>query len=165
MEGCVWGAFRKVWKIDHSLDCLESSFEVLMDYILEELRIGMWRRLRTRNVLQYYYGPCERVRWACPFWVYVKRLLETELLEVSSYSRCTWSFHFGSIFDETVACLGEKQGMLVSAESSSWDDGVYRRILRSVWKTRKENSYNNVSVSEVSQNQTYFWVRVQWEGF
>ena len=45
------------------------------------------------------------------FWDYMKQVLTSEAFE---------AFIHGSIFDKAVFCLGEKQGMLVNDECSSW---------------------------------------------
>ena len=61
------------------------------------------------------------------------------------------AFNYSSIFDKTVFCLGEKQGMLINDECSSW----YNRVgdfLMSVWDRRKEILYGNGSVVEANQN-------------
>ena len=47
--------------------------------------------------------------------------------------------------------LGEKQGMLVNDECSSWYNKV-GDFLMSVWDRRKEILYGNGSIGEVSQN-------------
>ena len=61
------------------------------------------------------------------------------------------TFSHASILDKAVFCLGQKQGMLVNDECSSW----YSRVgdfLMSVWDRRKEILYGNGSVGEVRQS-------------
>ena len=60
------------------------------------------------------------------------------------------AFKHSSIFDKAVFCLGEKQGMLINDECSSW----YNRVgdfLMSVWDRRKEILYGNGSAGDVIQ--------------
>ena len=72
----------------------------------------------------------------------MKQVLTSEAFE---------AFIHGSIFDKAVFCLGEKQGMLVNDECSSWYNKV-GDFLMSVWDRRKEILYGNGSIGEVSQN-------------
>ena len=73
---------------------------------------------------------------------HMKQVLTSEAFE---------AFIHGSIFDKAVFCLGEKQGMLVNDECSSWYNKV-GDVLMSVWDSRKEILYGNGSIGEVSQN-------------
>ena len=73
---------------------------------------------------------------------YMKQVLTPEAFE---------AFMHGSIFDKTVFCLGEKQGMLVDDECNSWYNKV-GNFLMSVWDRRKEILYGIGSIGEVSQN-------------
>ena len=76
------------------------------------------------------------------FFDYMKQILTPEAFE---------AFNHSSIFDKTVFCLGEKQGMLINDECSSW----YNRVgdfLMSVWDRRKEILYGNGLVGEVNRN-------------
>ena len=61
----------------------------------------------------------------------MKQVLTSEAFE---------TFTHGSIFDKAVFCLGEKQGMLVNDECSSWYNKV-GDFLMSVWDRRKEILY------------------------
>ena len=72
---------------------------------------------------------------------YMKQVLTSEAFE---------AFIHGSIFDKAVFCLGEKQGMLVNDECSSWYNKV-KDFLMSVWNRRKEILYGNGSIDEVGQ--------------
>ena len=59
------------------------------------------------------------------------------------------AFNHHNTFGKAVFDLGEKQGMLVNNECSSW----YNRVgdfLMSVWDRRKEILYGNGLVGEVS---------------
>ena len=72
---------------------------------------------------------------------YMKQVLTSEAFE---------AFIHGSIFDKAVFCLGEKQGILVNDERSSWYNKV-GDFLMSVWNRRKETLYGNGSIGEVGQ--------------
>ena len=61
------------------------------------------------------------------------------------------TFNYSSIFDNTLFCLGEKQGMLINDECSLWYNGVLN-FLMSVWDRRKEILYGNGLVVKVNQN-------------
>ena len=73
---------------------------------------------------------------------YMKQVLASEAFE---------TFTHGSIFDKAVFCVGEKQGMLVNDECSSWYDKV-GDFLMSVWSRRKEILFGNGSIGDVGQN-------------
>ena len=71
----------------------------------------------------------------------MKQILETKFLrlyEANPYSMEAFeAFNYSSVFDKAVFCLGEKQGLLINDECSSW----YNRVgdfLMSVWDRRKE---------------------------
>ena len=70
----------------------------------------------------------------------MKQILTLEAFEAVNYS---------NIFDKTVFCFSEKQGMLINDECSSWYNGV-GDFLRSVWDRRKEILYGTGSVVEVN---------------
>ena len=70
------------------------------------------------------------------FWDYMKQVLTSEGFE---------AFIHGSILDKAVFCLGEKQGMLVNDECSSWYN-IVGDFLMSVWDRRKEILYGNGSI-------------------
>ena len=75
------------------------------------------------------------------FVYYTKQILTLNAFE---------AFNYSSIFDKMVFCLGEKQGMLINNECSSW----YNRVgdfLMSVWDRRKEILYGNGLVGKVIQ--------------
>ena len=71
----------------------------------------------------------------------IKQVLTSEAFETVTHD---------STFDKAVFCLGEKQGMLVNDECSSWYNKV--DFLMSVWDRRKEILYGNGSIGEVGQN-------------
>ena len=73
------------------------------------------------------------------FLCYMKQVLTLEAFK---------TFTQGSIIDKAVLCLGEKQGMLVNYECSSWHNKV-GDFLMSVWDRRKEILYANGSTGEV----------------
>ena len=75
----------------------------------------------------------------------MKQVLTSEAFE---------AFIHGSIFDKAVFCLGEKQGMLVNDECSSWYNKV-GDFLMSVWDKRKEIFYRQ-------SKQPHSRVRGQW---
>ena len=58
-----------------------------------------------------------------------------------------------SIFDKTAFCLGEKQGMLVNNECSSWYNRVVGDLLKvSIWDRRKQLLYTDGSACTARQN-------------
>ena len=61
------------------------------------------------------------------------------------------AFVHSSIFNKTVVCFGEKQGMSVNDKCSSWYNKV-GNFLMSVWDRREEILYGSGLVSEVGQN-------------
>ena len=85
----------------------------------------------------------EHVLFECPsydsqrqiFLRYLKQVLIPEAFD---------TFFHSSIFDKTVFCLGEKQGIVVNDECSSW---YYRvgEFLQSVWDRRKSILYKEGS--------------------
>ena len=60
------------------------------------------------------------------------------------------TFLCGSIFDKTAFCLGEKQGMLVNDECSSWYNRV-GNFLVSIWDRRKQLLYTDESACMTQQ--------------
>ena len=76
------------------------------------------------------------------FFDYLKQVLTPKAFEAFTQS---------SIFDKTIFCLGEKQGVLVNDDCSSWYNKVGDFVM-SVWDRRKEILYGNGSLGEVSQN-------------
>ena len=56
-----------------------------------------------------------------------------------------------SVLDKMVFCLGEKQGMIVNDDCSSWYNRV-GEFLISVWERRKEILYGEGSACKVSRN-------------
>ena len=75
---------------------------------------------------------------------YLKKVLPVDTFE---------AFLRGSIFNKTAFCSGEKQGMLVNDECSSWYNKV-GDFLVSVWDRRKEILYGNESVCMARQDPT-----------
>ena len=71
----------------------------------------------------------------------MKQILSPEAFE---------AFNYSNIFDKAVLCSGEKQGMLIHNECSSWYNKVGGFL--SVWDRRKEILYGNGLLVEVSQN-------------
>ena len=61
------------------------------------------------------------------------------------------AFNYSSVFDNIMLCLGEKQGMMINDECSSWYNRV-GNFLISVWDKRKDILYGNGSVVEFNQN-------------
>ena len=47
------------------------------------------------------------------------------------------TFNSASVFDKSVFCLGEKQGLIVSDECSNWYNEV-GSFMMSIWEVRKE---------------------------
>ena len=102
----------------------------------------------------------------CPKCGACKESVEHVLLECASYdsqrqhfldsmkqvltSEAFEAFIHGSIFDKAVFCLGEKQGMLVSDECSSWYNKVGVFLILD-WNRRKEILYRKRSIGEVGQ--------------
>ena len=76
------------------------------------------------------------------FFDYLKQVLTPKAFEAFTQS---------SIFDKTIFCLGEKRGVLVNDDCSSWYNKVGDFVM-SVWDRRKEILYGNGSLGEVSQN-------------
>ena len=66
------------------------------------------------------------------FFYYMKQILTLE------------AFNYSSIFDKTVFCLGEKQGMLINDECSSW----YNRV----------GDFFNVSLGWEERNFIWQWI-------
>ena len=60
------------------------------------------------------------------------------------------AFNYSSIIDEVVFCLGEKQGMLINHECSSWYNGVGDFDM-SAWDRKKETT-SLLSVRSMAQN-------------
>ena len=92
----------------------------------------------------------EHVLFECPsynsqrqsFLEYLKKVLLPDAFE---------DFMHSSIFDKTVLCLAEKQGMVVNDACSSW----YNRVgdfLMLIWERRKEILYGDGLAGDVSQN-------------
>ena len=73
---------------------------------------------------------------------YTRQILTLEAIE---------AFNHCSIFDKAAFCLGEKQGMLINDECSSWFNRV-QNFLMSVGDRREEILYGNELVGKVNQN-------------
>ena len=56
-----------------------------------------------------------------------------------------------SVFEATVFCLGEKQGMIVNDDCSLWNSRV-SDFLMLVWERREEISYGEGSAYKVLQS-------------
>ena len=75
---------------------------------------------------------------------YLKKVLPLNIFE---------AFLCGCIFNKIAFCLGEKQGMLVNNECSSWSNRVGDFLVHvSVWDRRKEILYTNGSACTAQQN-------------
>ena len=83
------------------------------------------------------------------FFDYLRQVLTSDAFE---------AFSHGSIVDKALLCLGQKQGMLVNHECSSW----YSRVgdfFMSVWDKRKQIVYGNGSIGKVRQSMPLHSVR------
>ena len=64
---------------------------------------------------------CIFINWVCVcIYIYI-------------YTEAFKGFNHSSIFDKVAFCLGEKQGMLINGECSSWYNRVGNFVM-SVWK-------------------------------